>query len=140
MDTLRNEFAPAVGRLLLALLFIWGGWGKATHMADTVGFFAQLHLPLPTAAYYLAVVVELGGGIALLLGLVTRWVALILAVWCVATLAIGHGFGDTANTIQSLKNLAMTGGFLYVFGHGAGAWSLDALLFRGGAARVTRTA
>jgi len=84
----------------------------------------------------LAVAVELGGGLALLLGLFTRPVGLVLAIWCVATALIGHtNFADRNQEIHFLKNMAMTGGFLYVAAFSGGAWSLDARWLRRGVSR-----
>jgi putative oxidoreductase len=81
------------------------------------------------------VVVELGGGLAILLGMLTRPVGLVLAIWCVATALIAHtNFVDRNQEINFLKNMAMTGGFLYVAAFGAGRWSLDAWWSRRGVA------
>jgi putative oxidoreductase len=75
----------------------------------------------------LAVVIELGGGLAILFGLFTRPVAFVCAIWCVATALIAHtNFADRIQEIQFFKNMGMTGGFLYIAAFGAGAWSLDA--------------
>jgi len=83
--------------------------------------------------WILAVVVELGGGLAILLGLFTRPIGLVLAIWCVATALIAHtNFADRNQEIHFLKNMAMMGGFLYVAAFGAGAWSLDARWSRRG--------
>jgi putative oxidoreductase len=132
MENLRNSLVPAAGRLLLSLLFIWVGYGKLTSMGGTIAYFASDHVPAPTLVYIVAVVIELIGGIALLLGLFTRPVALVLGVWCLATAAVGHGFADMNSSIHAMKNIAICGGFLYVFAYGAGRVSLDALMGRGG--------
>lgn len=121
-----------LGRLFLAAIFIMGGIGKVGAAAATQTGFAKLGLPLPEAAYALAVVVELGGGLAILFGLLTRPAGLVLAAWCVATALIAHtNFADRAMEINFMKNMCMTGGFLYVAAFGAGAFSLDAWLRRG---------
>ena len=130
MDRLQSTYAPALGRLLLSLIFIWAGWTHLMAPSGTIGYIASKGLPLPTIAFVLDVIVELGGGLILLIGLATRWVALVLAVFCLITAFVFHGFGDMANEINAMKNIAMTGGFLFVFAHGAGAWSLDALRLR----------
>ena len=119
--------ATAIGRLLMCLLFVLGGWGKLMGAAATQALFAKLNLPMVEAAWLVAVVVELGGGLLILFGLFTRPVALILAVWCVATALIAHtNLADRSQEINFFKNMAMTGGFLYVAAFGAGRWSLDA--------------
>jgi putative oxidoreductase len=119
--------ATLAGRVLLSLLFILGGWGKLMGPAATQAMFTKQGLPMVEAAWLLAVVVELGGGLAILFGLFTRPVALVCAIWCVATALIAHtNLADRAQEIQFFKNMGLAGGFLYVAAFGAGAWSLDA--------------
>jgi putative oxidoreductase len=70
--------------------------------------------------------VEIGAGIAFLLGWNGKAAALILAVWCVATAFVAHYHpGDTNQMIHFTKNLCMAGGFLQVVAYGTGAFSLD---------------
>jgi putative oxidoreductase len=130
MNRLQTAITPAVGRVLMSLIFILSGYGKLMAASGTIGYIASKGLPLPEIGYGLAVLVELGGGLLLLVGLGTRWVALALALFCLATAFLFHGFADMNNQIHAMKNIAMAGGFLYVAAYGAGAWSLDAL--RGG--------
>jgi putative oxidoreductase len=119
--------ATVLGRILMSLLFILGGWGKLMGPAATQAMFSKQGLPMVEAAWVLAVVVELGGGLAILFGLFTRPVAFICAIWCVATALIAHtNFADRIQEINFFKNMGMTGGFLYITAFGAGAWSLDA--------------
>ena len=119
-----------LGRLLLSAIFISGGWSKLIGAAGTQAYFAQLGLPLPVVAWAIAVVVELGGGLAILFGLFTRFVGVVMAIWCIATALAAHtNFSDRAQEINFFKNMAMSGGFLYVAVLGAGAWSLDAWWF-----------
>lgn len=128
-----------LGRLLLSAIFISGGWGKLVGAAATQAYFAKTGLPLPEVAWVIAVVVELIGGLAILLGLFTRFAGIVLAIWCVATALVAHtNFADRAQEINFFKNMAMTGGFLYVAMFGAGAWSLDGLW--SGRARVPNRA
>jgi putative oxidoreductase len=118
-----------LGRVLLSAIFISGGWGKLLGAAATQAAFGKMGLPLPVVAWGIAVIVELAGGVAILLGLLTRVVAVVLAIWCVATALIAHtNFAERAQEINFFKNMAMTGGFLVVAVVGAGAWSLDAWL------------
>ena len=120
-----------VGRIALCLLFIHGGWGKLLAPAATQAMLAHQNLPMVQLGWVIAVVVELGGGLAILLGLFARPAALVLAIWCVLTALIAHtNFADRNQEIHFLKNMAMAGGFLYVMLLGAGAWSLDAWRMR----------
>ena len=120
----------ALGRLLLALIFVMSGFGKLMGPAGAIGYIAHVGLPMPPAAYAVSVIVELGGGVLLLAGFLSRWVALALALFCLATAFAVHGFADQNNMIHAMKNIAIAGGFLFVMAHGAGAWSVDAMFAR----------
>src|ERR1700736_6221836 len=116
-----------MSRVAMSLVFIHGGGGKVLAPAGAQAMLASHHLPMVKYGWMLAVVVELGGGLAILLGLFTRPAALVLAIWCVATALIAHtNFLERGQEIHFFKNMAMAGGFLYVAAFGAGAWSLDA--------------
>jgi putative oxidoreductase len=104
--------AALLGRVAMSLLFIHGGWGKLLAPAATQAMLASHHLPMVKYGWMLAVVVELGGGLAILFGLFSRPVGLVLAIWCVATALIAHTtFADRNQEIHFLKNMAMMGGF-----------------------------
>ncbi len=121
-----QRYLPVLGRVLLAVLFVMSGIGKAADPAGTIGYIQSAGLPLPNIAYGIALAVELVGGILLIVGYRTRLVALILAVFTVAA-AIGfHAhFADQNQMIHFMKNIAITGGLLQVVAFGAGAFSLD---------------
>lgn len=128
MDNLKNYAAP-LGRLLLSSLFIYAGFTKLFVFGPegTAQFFAKAGALMPEISNWIAIIVELIGGIMILIGLQTRWVALILAIWCFVT---GFGFHLPASAMMHdmnhfYKNLAIAGGFLYVFAFGAGIWSID---------------
>src|ERR1700733_2469393 len=124
-----DNAAALIGRILMSLLFVMGGWGKLLGPAATQAMLAKQGLPMVEAAWVLAVVVELGGGLAIAFGLFTRPVAVVCAIWCVATALIAHtNFADRIQEAQFFKNMGMTGGFLYIAMFGAGLWSLDALV------------
>lgn len=119
----------AAGRLLLAPLFLISGFGKLAAPAATIGYIASTHAPLPEAAYAVAVLVEVGFGLALLLGLKTRPVAAVMALFTLATAVMFHTAANDANhAIHFWKNVAIAGGLLQLVAFGGGAWSLDAYL------------
>ena len=127
--------AALLGRVAMSVIFIHGGWGKLLAPAGTQALLASHDLPLMQLGWILAVIVELGGGLAILFGLFTRPVGLVLAIWCLATALIAHtNFADRNQEIHFLKNTAMMGGFLYITAFGARAWSLDAWWSRRGVA------
>jgi putative oxidoreductase len=105
--------------------------------AATQAYFAKDGLPMPEVAYAVAVLIELGVGLALLFGLFTRASAIVLAAWCIITALVAHAnLADNTMRIQFMKNVGMAGGLLYVFAFGGGGYSLDALIRR----RVVATA
>src|SRR5690348_14696833 len=101
-----ENLTALVARILMSALFLIGGWGKLMAAAATQAGFAKRGLPLPEAARLLAVVVELGGGLAILFGLFTRFAAYVLAIWCVATALIAHThLADRVQEIMFFKNM-----------------------------------
>ncbi len=127
MENLRGYLVP-LARLLMASLFIWAGYTKLFVFgpSGTAHYFASVHIPIPDVAAWVVIVIELLGGLMILVGLQTRWVALVLAIFCLITgFGVHLPVGDMANMTNFYKNLVMTGGFLYVFSFGAGMWSID---------------
>ena len=120
-----NATSSLLGRLGLSLIFIISGWGKIAGYAATQQYMEAMGVPgglLP-----LVIALELGGGLAILGGAFTRWIALALAAFSLASAALFHGnLGDAAQAIHFWKNVAMAGGFLMLVANGAGALSLDA--------------
>ena len=115
-----------LSRVLMAYIFIHGGINKAMAPAATMAGFAKLGLPMVGAAYALTLAIEIGAGIAFLIGWKTKPAALVLAFWCVATAFAAHYHpGDTGQMIHFAKNMCMAGGFLQVFAYGAGRFSVD---------------
>ncbi len=112
-------------RLLMALIFITAGYSKlGAGFAATQGYMESVGLP--GALLPLVILLELGGGIALLVGFQTRLAALALAVFSVVSAVIFHSAPDQMQQIMFMKNLAMAGGLLAFTLHGAGPLSLDA--------------
>ena len=118
---------PLVGRVLLAAIFVLSGVGKIFAPEATVGYIASAGLPFPQLAFIGAVLVEVVGGLLLVVGYKTRIAAIALAVFTVVAGLIFHNVaGDQNHFIHLLKNLAIAGGLLQVVAFGAGALSLDA--------------
>ena len=115
----------ALGRLLIAPLFLWDGVGLIAAPKESIAFIASA-MPLPEIAYAGALLIQLGGGLALLLGFQTRWAAAALALFCLATALFFHtNWADLDTKIHFFKNLAMAGGLLQLVASGGGGWSLD---------------
>ena len=130
----RDE-ALLVARVLLALLFLTFGWSKLTDYSGTVAYMTQAGLPLPSLAALVAIVIEFFGGLALILGVWTRPLAVLLGLYTLVSAIIGHPFwtmSDPAarygNEINFYKNISILGGFLLLYITGAGGYSVDARL------------
>lgn len=119
-----NATITLVSRILLAILFIPAGFGKLTAIAGTAGYFASKGLPLPTVTAVIVGLVELLGGLAVLVGYQTRYAAILLGLFTIGAAFVGH-FAPFEGT-QFFKNLAIAGGFFVLAQYGAGALSIDA--------------
>ena len=113
------------GRVLMSAIFILAGISKIGAYAGTQGYMESMGVPgilLPAV-----ILLELGGGLAVLVGWQTRMAAFLLAGFSVLSALIFHAnLGDQTQSILFMKNLAMAGGFLFLVAGGAGAWSVDA--------------
>lgn len=109
-------------RLLMAAIFISAGLSKTgAGYAGTAGYMESVGLS--AALLPLVIALEIGGGLALVLGFQARLAALALAVFSIASGVLFHGTPD--QQIMLLKNLAMAGGLLAFTVFGAGRLSLD---------------
>jgi putative oxidoreductase len=132
-ERVRDE-AILVGRILLVLLFLVFGWSKLTAYNGTVNYMTQLGTPIPSLAALVAIGVEVFVALAVILGVWTRPLALLLALYTLATALIGHHFwtmegaARNANAINFYKNISIIGGFLLLYITGAGRYSIDARL------------
>ena len=121
-----------LGRCLLGLIFILSGSGKIAGFTATAGYMASKGLPLPEILLIPTILIELGGGLLLVLGYQTRWAALALFLFLIPVTLLFHDFWAAApdqvrnQMIHFEKNLAIMGGMLYVVFMGAGCYSLDA--------------
>ncbi|HSX95467.1 MAG TPA: DoxX family protein [Hydrogenophaga sp.] len=131
MTALQNPFA-LLARLLMALLFLPAGISKIGGFAGTAGYIGSVGLPMPEVGAALAILVEVGASILLIIGLFTRPAALVLAVFTLVASFFFHAYWSMpaeAQMMQSLmffKNVAVVGGLLAIAAFGAGAFSLDA--------------
>lgn len=131
LNRLSNPLA-LIGRTLIALMFVPAGLQKIGGFAGTVGYAASVGMPMPQVGVAVALVVEIAGGLALLLGWCTRWAALALAFFTLVASFFFHAYWSVpadAAMVQQLmfwKNMAVAGGLLGFAAHGAGGWSVDA--------------
>jgi len=116
-----------VARILMPILFITAGWGKITGYAGTQQYMEAMGVPgfmLP-----LVILLEFGGGLAILAGFLTRFTALFTAGFTILTAFLFHSnFAEGVNQLMFMKNLSIAGGFLVLGLVGPGAYSIDRLL------------
>jgi len=124
MDETGNISVLLVTRYLLAALFLWSGIGKIAGYDEAGQFMVQhgtIGLLLPVA-----IVVEIGGAVLLIVGFKVRLAAAALAGFCVVTALLFHAnFTDRAQTVHFLKNVALAGGLLALYVSGPGRMSFD---------------
>jgi len=120
-----------IGRILLAAMFVISGWGKLTGFAGTAGYISSQGLPLPELFAAAAIVIELGGGLLILLGWKARWAAIGLALFLVVITPLFHNFWGAppearmGQLINFQKNLSILGGMLLLYAFGPGRHSID---------------
>jgi putative oxidoreductase len=121
-----TTIVPALGRVLISMIFILSAVSKLAAPAAVIGYIQSVGLPLPQAVFGLAVLIEIAGGVALLIGFHTRIAAGVLAVFALVTAAIFHNnFADQNQFLHFFKNVAMAGGLLHVVAFGGGRISVD---------------
>jgi putative oxidoreductase len=129
-DRLR-DIALLVARVLLSLLFLIFGWGKLTNFGATVGYFAHTGVPLPELAAIVAIIMEFFVGILIVLGILTRPLALLLALYTLGTALIGHPYWTMSGAVQFdaeinfYKNISIIGGLILLWVTGAGRYAVD---------------
>jgi putative oxidoreductase len=119
------------GRILMGAIFLNAGIRKVLGFAGTVGYFTKLGFAAPELFAVLAIVIEVGGSILLIIGWKTRWVAWLLALFVLIAALAAHRFWEFdaaqyANQMNHfMKNLAIIGGLLFVATFGPGSASVD---------------
>ena len=125
-------FPLLVARILLALMFVMSGVSKLTGLEGTAGYIASVGLPMAQVLALGAGVLEVAAGVMLIVGWQARWAALALAAFTVLASLLFHNFWampkdqQFMQQLMFMKNLAITGGLLFVFAFGPGSLSLDA--------------
>ena len=120
---LENLTAP-LARIFIALIFVMSGLNKIENYDNVAGWMDAMGVPgnlLP-----LVIMLEVLGGIAIMIGYKTRIAALLLSGFCLLSAVIFHSnFADQNDMIHFMKNIAIAGGFLMFVKHGAGSYALD---------------
>lgn len=131
MNDIVAKFAPAVGRIFIALIFLLSGIGKIGGFAGTAGYMASKGLPMVEVLLVLTIIIEVGGAAMIMLGWKARLAATALFLWMIPVTLIFHAFWavpadqQQLQQIMFLKNVSMMGAMLYVMAFGSGKYSLE---------------
>ena len=126
-----------VGRILMALLFIIFGWGKLMNYSGTVQYMIHVGSPVPPIAAVVAIIMETIAPLAIIVGVATRPIALLLALYTLGTALIGHhywtmtGMDRVQNEINFFKNISIIGGLLLLYVTGPGKYALRGKFAKG---------
>lgn len=128
-----ESIAPVIGRCMLAALFVLAGLGKLQKWDETAKSMAEHGIAAVGPLLALAIVVEVGAGLALIAGFRTRLMALVLFVFTLAVSFVMHDFWTITDNAELArmqmqlfaKNMAIAGGLLLLVGMGAGRLSFD---------------
>jgi putative oxidoreductase len=127
-----NDAMLAIGRVLIALIFIASGLEKAMGISEVAAQIGSKNLPYPQVLAIASAALELGGGLLIVIGWQTRIFALALALFTLIAAYFFHdfwhyppGMEHTNNMIHFMKNVSIAGGFLMLCAAGAGRYSLD---------------
>jgi putative oxidoreductase len=120
-----------LGRLALAALYLPSGFNKLVHLGSFADALAARGVPAPTLLAFLGAAVEFLGASAVLVGFRTRYAALLMIGFTIVASVVSHHFWDIEDVtrrmqyVQFMKNMAIVGGFLFLFVHGPGPLSVD---------------
>ena len=122
-----NNASQLIARLFLGQIFLLAGINKIFAYEGTQGYMEAMGVP--GELLFLVIILEVVGGLAIILGWQVRWASYALAGFSVAAALIFHSnFADQMQSILFMKNIAIAGGFMALASVGAGAYSLQALL------------
>ncbi|MGB6559579.1 MAG: DoxX family protein [Pseudolabrys sp.] len=131
-----NDAILAIGRILIAIIFVSSGVEKFMDLGATTSAIASKSLPYANVLAVLTIV-EAGGGLLIIFGWQTRLAALALAIFCAVAAYFFHDFWNQLpgpqhvnNMIHFMKNVSMIGGRLMLCAVGAGRYSLDGSCIR----------
>lgn len=125
-----TQFAPLIGRIVIAQIFLLSGLSKIGNFSGTAGYMASKGMPMVEVLLVLTIIIEVGGALMILLGWKARIGAIVLFLWMIPVTLIFHNFWAVpvdqkmVQQIMFQKNLAMIGAMLYIFAFGSGAYSL----------------
>lgn len=132
------SFLLLLGRVLMGAIFVQSGFGKLTGLDGFTNMLAQHGVPMPTIFAPIGAAVEFFGGLAIVLGVWTRYAAVLMILFVIVATAISHRYWEFADpTVRRMqeinfsKNLTIIGGFLFLIVANGGRYCVDRLWRRG---------
>lgn len=130
--TRRASVLILIGRILLAWVFVGSAYGAISNFSGSVGYFRSLNLPAPELVTITNVALEALISLGLILGLSTRYCAILTFVFVAMATAIAHRYWEYPAGAQQigqynhfLKNISIMGGAVLIFVTGPGQFSFD---------------
>lgn len=121
----RTQTTVGIARIVMGLCFIYYGVSKFFFIPGTIAFVGT-KLPMPAAIFWLSILIEAGGGLLLVLGIETRWLAAWFAFYCCFTAAVFHFVPENCGLLDHFfENVALAGGFLLLMAVGPGAYAIE---------------
>jgi putative oxidoreductase len=130
---LQSDPMMLLGRILLGGIFVVSGYGKLMGLAAFAASLEKNGVPFASALAPLGAAVELFGGLAIVLGLEVRYVALLMVAFVIVATLISHRFWEfdgaarRAQEINFSKNVAIIGGFVLLNAGGGGRFAMERL-------------
>lgn len=130
--TSRTGVLILIGRILLAWVFVGSAYGALSNFSGSVGYFRSLNVPTPELFTITSIAVEVLISVGLILGVGTRYCAVLMFVFVLAATIVGHRYWEYPASAQQigqhnhfLKNISIMGGAMLIFVTGAGRFSFD---------------
>jgi putative oxidoreductase len=121
----RTQSVIGVARIIMGLSFIYYGVSKFFFIPGTIAFIGT-KLPMPAAIFWLSIVIEAGGGLLVVLGVKTRWIAAFYAFYCCFTAIVFHFVPENRGLLDHfVENIALAGGFLLLMAVGPGTFAIE---------------
>jgi putative oxidoreductase len=125
VPTDRAQTSIGVARIVMGLCFIYYGVSKFFFIPGTIAFIGT-KLPLPAAVFWLSILIEAGGGLLMVLGIKTRWIAAWYVFYCCFTAMVFHFVPENRGLLDHFfENIALAGGFLLLAAVGPGAFAIE---------------
>ena len=121
----KHSYAPVPLRLVMGIIFSVAGYTKLVGITGTIDYFTKLGFPVPVITAWFITLLELGGGIALILGLLVRYLGIVYTIeFIVAAFWVKLPMQGYAAARLDLMLLAGAAALYFL---GAGRWSIDSI-------------